>query len=244
MSPRGEVVLIHGFLGAPEDFAPLRTALPDVGFRTVDLLRCRARDVAALADEIAAAAIGPSTVAVLGYSLGGRIALAIAASRPGLPIRFIAVSAHPGLRDAAERERRAAADDRLAVELARDGMESFVDRWYAQPLFASLREHPDFPAIRARRLGGDPGPWAELLRGGSPGRTAPTWAALAGLGDRLAVVAGERDAKYRELAAEVGRIAPRARIHAIAGAGHAIHLERPEALAAAIGPLVRTAPAA
>lgn len=244
MSERGEVVLIHGFLGAPEDFAALRTSLPDVEFRTVDLLRCAGRDVASLAKEIAAASIGPSTAAVLGYSLGGRIALTMAASCGDLPLRFIAVSAHPGLKDPSERELRAAADDRLADELVRDGMAAFVDRWYAQPLFASLREHPEFPAIRGRRLGGDPGPWAELLRGCSPGRTAPTWAALAGLGDRLAFVAGERDAKYRELAAEVGRVAPQARIHAIPGAGHAIHLERPVALAAAIGPFLRNRPVA
>jgi len=244
VSPRGEVVLIHGFLGGAGDFDPLRRALPDVAFRTVDLVRCAGRDVASLAAEIAADAIGPSTAAVLGYSLGGRIALAMAVSRPERPVRFIAVSAHPGLRDASERETRAAADDRLADELAREGMPSFIDRWYAQPLFAPLREHAGFPAIRARRLGGDPRPWAELLRGCSPGRTAPTWASLADLGDRLAFVAGDRDGKYRELAAEVGRVAPRAATRVIPGAGHAIHLERPEALAAAIGPFLRTRPAA
>lgn len=239
MSAGGPVVLVHGFLGGPEDFAPLRSCLPGIGFLAVDLLEFRGRDVASLAAELANLVRDARARAIVGYSLGGRVALALAASGRESGATCVAVSAHPGLEDPAERDRRAADDDRLADRLRRDGLAPFVDRWYAQPLFATLREHPDFPLIRDRRRRGDPAAWADLLAGGSPGRTEPTWAALPGLGDRLVAIAGERDAKYRDLAGEIGRRAPRARIHVIPGAGHAVHLERPDALAAVLGPILR-----
>jgi 2-succinyl-6-hydroxy-2,4-cyclohexadiene-1-carboxylate synthase len=239
VSDGGAVVLVHGFLGGPEDFEPLRRGLPGLDFRAVDLLRFEGRDVASLAAELAEFAREARARAIVGYSLGGRIAMALAASGRETGMTFVAVSAHPGLEEPAERDRRAADDDRLADLLRRDGLEPFVERWYAQPLFATLREHPDLPLIRDRRRRGDPAAWADLLAGCSPGRTAPAWDALPGLGRRLVAIAGEQDAKYRELAGEIGRRAPRSRIHVIPGAGHAVHLERPEALAAVLGPILK-----
>jgi 2-succinyl-6-hydroxy-2,4-cyclohexadiene-1-carboxylate synthase len=233
---RGEIVFVHGFLGGPEDFDPLRRMLPRYRIRTVDLLEYRGRELEALSRELARTVVKQPTCSIIGYSLGGRIVLRLAEWFPQVAARFIAISAHPGLRDPAERARRAAADDRLADGLLRDGMEAFVDRWYAQPLFDTLRGHPDFTAIRDRRSGGPPGPWAAILRGCSPGRTEPTWDALRPLGKRLVFIAGELDPKYRLVAAEVEGFSPEARIHVIPGAGHAVHLERPEALAATLAP--------
>jgi len=242
VSAAPRVVLLHGFLGSPEDFDALRRDLADFACEAPDLARLRGRDVAALADELAAS-LGPRPPrAVLGYSLGGRVALALAVRHPHAAERFVAVSAHPGLRDPAERARRAAADDLLAEDLLRNGMEAFVDSWYRQPLFAPLRTHAAFDDLRSRRGGGAPGPWAALLRGCSPGRTEPTWDRLASIGDRLAFITGELDAKYRDLAAEAARHAPAARFATVADAGHAVHLERPAALAAAVRPFL--APAA
>lgn len=238
MNGGGAVVLVHGFLGAPEDFDAMRSFLPGVRFHAVDLLAFRGRDVASLADELATVARDVGAGAIVGYSLGGRIALSLAASGRDGGAPCIALSAHPGLRDPGERSRRAADDDRLAALLRREGLGPFIERWYAQPLFASLREHPDFPLIRDRRRRGDPSAWADLLAGCSPGRTPPAWDALPGLGGRLVVIAGERDAKYRDLAAEIGRHAPAARIEVIPEAGHALHLERPDALAAVLRPLL------
>ena len=239
MSDGGAVVLVHGFLGGPEDFDPLRSCLPGREIHAVDLLRFRGRDVAALAAELGTLAREVGARAIVGYSLGGRIAMALAATAGESGATCIAVSAHPGLEDPAERKRRAADDDRLAELLRGDGLGPFVERWYDQPLFATLREHPDFLRIRDRRRRGDPVAWAELLAGCSPGRTAPAWPALPGLGGRLVAIAGDLDAKYRQVALEIGRRAPNARIHLIPGVGHALHLERPEALAAVLEPILR-----
>jgi pimeloyl-ACP methyl ester carboxylesterase len=48
------------------------------------------------------------------------------------------------------------------------------------------------------------------------------------------LVVGERDEKFRALALQMAAALPRARIHVVGGAGHAVHLEAPDAVAQVI----------
>jgi 2-succinyl-6-hydroxy-2,4-cyclohexadiene-1-carboxylate synthase len=165
---------------------------------------------------------------LVGYSMGGRLALAVA-----LVDRLAVLSASAGLADGAERECRRARDAALAEHIEKVGVAAFVDEWLARPLFAGLVVRgPQWQAAdRAARLGSEASGLAGALRELGPG-TQPY------LGDRLAelampvlLAAGDADAKYAALAEEMGRQIPRATVALAPGAGHALVGERPSEVA-------------
>jgi 2-succinyl-6-hydroxy-2,4-cyclohexadiene-1-carboxylate synthase len=165
----------------------------------------------------------PAGSAVVGYSLGGRIALHAAARERGRFAAVALVGATPGIEDAGERERRVAADDELAAWMEQATIEQVVERWERLPVFAGQPEEL-VAAQRPGRLSHDPTRLATLLRSASPGRLPQLWDRLPET--PLLAIAGERDERYSAIARRVGnaRIVPHA--------GHAAHLEQPAAVAA------------
>ena len=170
--------------------------------------------------------------AYVGYSLGGRVCLRLALDRPDLVRALVLVGASPGIADAGERAARRAADERLAAEIERDGVAAFLDRWLAGPLFATL---PAEAAGRDERLANTAEGLASALRRLGTGVQEPLWDRLGGLRPPVLLVAGERDPKFAALAGQMAAaIGPSARVALAAGAGHAVHLERPAETAALV----------
>jgi 2-succinyl-6-hydroxy-2,4-cyclohexadiene-1-carboxylate synthase len=170
--------------------------------------------------------------AYVGYSLGGRLCLRLALTRPDLVRALVLVGASPGIADPGERAARRAADERLADEVERDGVAAFLDRWLAGPLFATL---PAEAAGREQRLANTAEGLAGALRRLGTGVQEPLWDRLAGLRPPALLVAGERDPKFTGLARRMAAaIGPSARVAVVGGAGHAVHLERPAELAALV----------
>jgi 2-succinyl-6-hydroxy-2,4-cyclohexadiene-1-carboxylate synthase len=171
---------------------------------------------------------GPFILA--GYSLGGRVALHIALRHPERVSQLALLSATAGMVNDDERQARRARDEALAERIESIGTDAFLDEWLAQPMFSSL---PSDPRERATRSSNAKG-LAESLRHAGTG--TQTW-----LGSRLGelvmpttVVAGANDAKFM---AEAERFADHisfASISVVLDAGHAAHLERPEATATAL----------
>ena len=166
---------------------------------------------------------------VIGYSMGGRLALHAALEIPALVERLVLESASPGLATNQERRARRETDEELARFLESHPIEAFVDRWEALPLFATQQAlTPEAKSqIRRRRLACDRGGLAASLR--EMGTGAQAW-----LGDRLAkvgapvlMIAGERDAKFAGIAREMLRSLPDGRLCVIPGAGHDVHTEAP-----------------
>jgi 2-succinyl-6-hydroxy-2,4-cyclohexadiene-1-carboxylate synthase len=168
--------------------------------------------------------------AYVGYSLGGRLCLRLALERPDLVRALVMIGGSPGIADAGERAERRAADEALARGIERDGVGAFLERWLAGPLFATL---PAGAVGREERLANTPQGLAAALRRLGTGVQEPLWDRLARLAPPVLLVAGALDAKFariaREMAAAVG---PAARVALVPGAGHAVHLERPEETAA------------
>ncbi len=135
------------------------------------------------------------------------------------------VGASPGLADADERAARREADEALAADIERIGTAAFLDRWLAQPMFATLNPQPE--DLEAR-LANTPAGLATALRRLGTGVQEPLWDRLGELKMPVLAVAGQEDAKFSHLAEEMAdAIGVNAQVVALAGAGHAAHLERP-----------------
>jgi 2-succinyl-6-hydroxy-2,4-cyclohexadiene-1-carboxylate synthase len=188
----------------------------------------------ALAVQLAAL---PQPRTLLGYSLGGRVALTLAVRHPQLLDCLILESASPGIADDGERTERRARDEALAEDIERRGMAWFVEMWEAQPLFASHARLPaDVRAAqRAARLANDPHGLAASLRGMGAGVMPPLWEALAHLAVPTLLISGADDAKYTAIARQMAALMPQAQHVIIAGSGHTPHLEQAAAFAAAAG---------
>jgi 2-succinyl-6-hydroxy-2,4-cyclohexadiene-1-carboxylate synthase len=235
---RAPLLLLHGFLGCGEDFAPLlghlggrfyglALDLPGHGRTSLDATD-PAWSVEGCAETIlrwldAAAIERPH---LLGYSMGGRIALRLAVEAPSRFASIVVESASPGLENGSERAQRRQNDSELAARLRRDPLERFVDDWYRQPLFATLRARADYAELRRRRLRQDPHGLARALEQMGVGTQEPLWARLATLARPLHFAFGAEDARYRDIAARLARLAPCLRVRVFAGAGHNVHGEQ------------------
>jgi 2-succinyl-6-hydroxy-2,4-cyclohexadiene-1-carboxylate synthase len=231
-------VLLHGFTQTGRSWAPVLT---EIGER----YRCFAPDLPGHGDMASRRPCTPGAFVaylrglpearfvVVGYSMGGRLALRFALEHPSRVERLVLVSSGPGIADAAERSVRLGEDLASADRIEATPLEAFVDEWAAQPLLAGL---PRGVAELARedRLRNTPSGLAAALRGLGQGACEPMWDRLAELPMPVRIVAGERDAKYRAIAESAASRIPNAQVICVAEAGHAVQLEKPEAVAAAI----------
>jgi 2-succinyl-6-hydroxy-2,4-cyclohexadiene-1-carboxylate synthase len=234
------LLLLHGFTGSIKTWA----SHVDVFARhrrviTVDLIghgqsdapadaqryqmeRC-VEDLVRVLDLLAV-----TDVEVLGYSMGGRVALHLAAAVPARIKALVLESSSPGLDDASERQARIAADEALADSIERDGLEAFIDRWEQLPLFASQQGLPAEvrERLRFQRLQNSPLGLAKSLRGMGTGRQASLWHKLAIVSMPALLIVGSLDRKYCEIAHSMAAMLPKVQVAVVPDAGHTIHLEQ------------------
>lgn len=237
------IVLLHGFTQTGRSWGETAEALgeryravaPDLRGHGAASGRRPVGFAEIAADVLALALPAPERFTLAGYSMGGRIALDLALRDGGAAQarieRLVLVGASPGLADAQERAVRRAADVALAAEIERDGVEAFARRWAAQPLFAD-QPPAVAAAAHAERLRSSADGLAASLRGVGTGAMEPLWERLGELAVPVTLIAGERDAKFRAIAERMAALIPRADVHVVAGAGHAVQLERPAEVAA------------
>ena len=171
----------------------------------------------------------------VGYSMGGRLSLHVALAHPDSVERLVLIGATAGLDRAAERIERQSSDELLAEELERDGVDAFLARWLAQPLFATLPE--DSAGLDARRRNTVAG-LAAALRLMGTGAQDPLWDRLHEIRVPTMLVAGSLDAKFRALAERMAGLLPDANVVTMNGCGHACHLEAPDAFVGALDTFV------
>lgn len=247
------LVLLHGFTGSGRGMAGLARAfdneyetlvpdLPGHGRRAAGAERCGfdecVEDLLATLD-----ASGHRRAHWLGYSMGARLALACAVRRPGAVASLVLIGARAGIADPAERAARRDEDEALADRIERDGIEAFVDHWMARPLFATQRRlGAEFLAsARRERLTHSARGLAASLRGMGPAAQPPLFDALARVTAPVLLVAGALDTPFVAAARHLARRLPAAEVCELADAGHAAHLEQPEAFLGATRDFLRRA---
>lgn len=240
MTAPATIVLLHGFTQTGRSWDPVVAAIAERYRALAPDLRGHG-EAAARAPvgfgEIAAdvLALAPPRFALAGYSMGGRIALDLALRDGGAAQerieRLTLIGASPGLRSEGERAARRAADAALATRIVEGGVEAFARDWAAQPLFAD-QPPAVAAAAHAERLRNSAEGLAASLHGVGTGAMAPLWERLGELRIPVTLIVGERDGKFRALAERMAALIPDATLHVVAGAGHAVQLERPDAVAA------------
>ena len=170
---------------------------------------------------------------LVGYSLGGRIAMYHACQRPEGLEGLIIEGAHPGLRDDQERASRRASDAHWAARFRHEPLENVFADWYQQPVFASLTaaQRQALVALRSRNNGAA---LAAMLQATSLAGQPDLRPALAECVVPFFYMYGERDDKFRAIARELPAIS-----HEIPHAGHNAHRENPAAVAERLAQILR-----
>lgn len=169
---------------------------------------------------------------LVGYSMGGRLALHVAARRPERLLSLLTIGAHAGL-DEESRMGRRQGDDALADRIEMEGIEAFVDYWSALPLFAGLERRGEgyLARQRADRLQNHVSGLACSLRGMGAGAMEPVWDDLRRVNVPCTFVAGQLDHGYVASARKLAASVPHGQVTLVLRAGHAAHQERPDAFA-------------
>jgi 2-succinyl-6-hydroxy-2,4-cyclohexadiene-1-carboxylate synthase len=189
ISPLPNLYFLHGFLGDPKDWDEVIKHLPEY--------HCIALTYPFKM---------PTDGILIGYSMGGRIAL-------GSTLPKIIISAHPGLQTEEEKTVQAMREKYWLEKLKAVPLPEFLDEWYAQPLFTSLRASPMYSEMLKRRLQQNPQTLINELENHSLVQQSVI------LRD-VFFIHGEYDKSYRDLyeRLEIPSIE-------IPKAGHACHLE-------------------
>jgi 2-succinyl-6-hydroxy-2,4-cyclohexadiene-1-carboxylate synthase len=222
------VTFVPGFMQRGEAWEPVAARLAGSSYRST-CLDFATWTLEERIEELLQAA--PPGSAVVGYSMGGRLALHAALGQPDRFGALVLIGVTAGIEDAAEREDRRRSDESLAEWMERRSIEEVVARWEANPVFATqpsdLKERQ-----RENRLSHDPRRLAELLRSAGQAATPPVWDHLNTLQCPVLLTAGEQDRRYATAARRMAERIPHARVRLVAHAGHAPQLEAPDAFTA------------
>ncbi len=242
------VVVLHGFTGDVSTMRGVSERLaadhlviaPDlVGHgRSSAPERLTAYGVGAMAGHVALLVerLGHDQFHLVGYSMGGRVALTLACESPERVRSLGLIGASAGIADDRRRSERRRDDEALADRIEDDGLEKFVEEWLANPLFATQSSLGPAHLLQARRqrLTNDPSALARSLRGGGTAAMVPLQRRLAGCDTPTLVIAGDDDGKFRSIATDLVESMPDAHRVIVEHAGHAAHLEQPDTVASAI----------
>jgi len=243
------VLFLHGFLGSAQDWCGVTPFISkDYWCISVDLLG-HGKTVVNGSEETYRMencanglvhfldSLGIGKCNIVAYSMGGRLALYMAINFPDRFDRVILESTSPGLKTKQERQDRRAHDNILAERLETGSLKQFLKEWYDQPLFAMLKqEQRRFVQLLANRMnnnksGSATGPATGLatsLRMMGAGAQPSLWRQLHEIQACLLLIVGEKDDKFKRIAAEMAPKCPRASICIVQGAGHNVHWQKPE----------------
>lgn len=193
-------------------------------------------DFESVLDAFAARVLPREPVALVGYSLGARVALSLAMRHPARVTSLVLVGVALGLDRAADREARALSDEALARSLERDGVEPFVDAWERIPLFDTQRALPPerLAPQRAWRTQHTARGLAWSLRVLGLGRQPPWRRRFAQSSVPVTLVTGACDEKFTAIAREMASLRAGVRHVTVPGVGHNAVLEAPETVADAV----------
>jgi 2-succinyl-6-hydroxy-2,4-cyclohexadiene-1-carboxylate synthase len=235
------IVFLHGFTGDHCTWVEIIQALKtDYECITIDLLghgKTKVTDDVARYHIIEQAKdirdiitqLGMAKIHLVGYSMGGRLALTISMLYPEIVKSLILESASPGLKTKDEQEIRQLNDGKLSQMIEED-LVAFVEYWENIPLFHSQKRLPTQlrQMIRSKRLQSDKNGLILSLKGMGTGSQPSWWNKLNELQCPVCLIVGSLDSKFVLIANEMKMLIKNATLEVFEEVGHAIHVEHPE----------------
>lgn len=221
---------LHGAVGMAADWREFAAAMPSHlgGVRRLDLWRfldCCPMSLdecgRALAEEIKR--IDPEPT-LIGYSMGGRLALHAMLNQPGLWKSAVIISAHPGLKNESDRVERREKDAEWSALALKGDWADFIAKWNAQGVLGGGLEMPDRIKLKERRVS-----VARSFVDWSLGTQGDLTADLARITCPTLWLTGERDAKFTQLAELAVPQLQYGKHEVIPGCGHRVPWEQPDA---------------
>ncbi len=236
--PSGTALLwLHGFMGSTEDWIPLVDShfsgysnilidLPGHGSSTLSHLDDSIRLLETLVTQLHH--LGVTSATVIGYSMGGRVALHLQKHFPELVDALVILSGAPGLKTESERQSRIKSDIQLIERLENEGFAKFVKSWYDLSIFGNISKNHDLmDQLLVQRAKNDIAQLAQSLIIYGNGALPSLWDHLIKVNCPILLMSGSDDTKYVNIHTEMLRSLPRGKHLTVDGCGHAFHLEKP-----------------
>ncbi len=251
---QNNILLLHGFTGSKEDWQFITDNLTDkFNVVTLDLighggspspedlsyykLDSIYKQLLQVTDRY-----NLKNISLLGYSMGGRIALNFALRFPHLINNLILESTTAGIEDDNQRKEREKRDLELADFIEKNSIETFIDYWMNLDIFNTQRRFSDekLKKIRYKKLNNNKLGLANSLRGFSTGLMPPVYTQLKNLKKRTLLITGDLDSKYTEINKKILKLLPYGEHKIITNAGHNVHLEEPKKFIKAVNDFLST----
>lgn len=230
------ILFLHGFMGHANiwqktiaqidtDFYCMAIDLPGHGKTSTDLGQLNFENLSDDLIEFVDSHFTRQPILV-GYSMGGRIALYTALKYPDKFKSLILESSSPGIEDEDERKDRLVRDEKDSFKMKKTDMRSFLTEWYQMPVFDYLNDFPELKEkIINKKSSNDPKALAEIIVKLSPGIQPSQWSKLSKWTKPTLIIAGEKDKKYVRIGEDMNGILTNSRFEIIPNAGHIVHLE-------------------
>lgn len=237
------ILALHGFVGGADDYEPVAERIKNEGdIYAIDLwghggsfcsINDSKKELCFVQIEMIQCVIEYLRLEefiLMGYSLGGRLALQYAVRNPSLLAGIVLIGSSPGIELTDEREKRVLADTLRAEQLIAEGIDIFLKEWQHMPLIETQKNIPIalFQSMQERRRKQKAFLLARAIQGFCPGILPSLWQKLNTVKCPCMLVAGEYDKKYQDIVLKMGKALSHSSINIVPVAGHMAHLENLE----------------
>lgn len=230
------IVLFHGFLGSSADFYFLLSELSNYQYSIAFDLPGHGKSIflseasylinntiVSLYYQLHSLSI--KKVHLVGYSMGGRIALSFANAYPEMISSLTMISSTAGLKTEEERHQRIENDAKIIDKIQTMAMEDFLHFWYSQQIFSFSSER--VKSILSQRLMNDKSEIIKSLKFAGTGMMTPLWDKLPNLNFPILLLSGKKDKKFVRICEEMHKLMPNSRNIVVENSSHNLLLDAP-----------------
>jgi 2-succinyl-6-hydroxy-2,4-cyclohexadiene-1-carboxylate synthase len=226
------LIFLHGFFGSTQDFFPMIALLQESFYCIgIDLPGHGASaplnplNFSSVVDKLLEAilTLKLNQPSILGYSLGGRLAMLLHKKAPDSFYKMVILSAHPGLQPE-ELPQRILLENSWLKLLEELPLSDFLVKWYEQPLFQTLSPQ----ALISQRSCGNKKALLDMMKTLRLSLQPSIWNHLNMTQNQWLFISGEKDTAYTSL---YTKLPPLCHKVVIPGVSHALPIEEPRSIA-------------